>query len=162
MTTTQYRNPAQTDTDGYDVELDADAETDAAWWAAEWKRICGRRKRFARNTRRRLSKVWPWIPGQVAEPLYTVGTMHNNEFRPNPWLNVPSVNVPLATLREVLRQLKRRYSCHRRRGPDGEYDDNDSEVKVERTDGGYPDDIYITKRDMREQADLRRRQASAA
>lgn len=76
------------------------------------------------------------------EPLYSVGTWDTDlqAYTPQIGLTVPSQNVNLATLREVLRQLRGMgYDCHRRRGVDGSYDDNDASVLVERTDGAALD-----------------------
>jgi hypothetical protein len=86
------------------------------------------------------------------EPLYSVGTFDGelDSYTPQDGLTLPCINIPLSTLREVLRQLREMtYSCRRRRGPGGDYDDNDSSVMVERTDGGMPDDILVTGHHLR-------------
>jgi excisionase family DNA binding protein len=51
--------------------------------------------------------------------------------------------------RSVVDAASATYSCRRRRSPDGDYDDNDSSVKVERTDGGLPDAILATGHHLR-------------
>ena len=74
-------------------------------------------------------------------PLYSIGTWDTDlqAYTPQIGVTVPCLNVPLATMREVLRQLRRMgYSCHRRRtsaGGEWSHDDNDWSVLVERTDG---------------------------
>lgn len=74
----------------------------------------------------------------MSEPLYSVGTWDSDlgAYTPQLGLTVPCINVPRKTLRAVLKELRDMgYPCHRRRGPDGDYDDNDVMVLVERTDG---------------------------
>lgn len=74
----------------------------------------------------------------MTQPLYSVGTWDTDlqAYTPQLGLTVPSQNVPLWTLKEVLRQLRRMgYSAHRYRDADGGHDDNDWCVLVERTDG---------------------------
>lgn len=74
--------------------------------------------------------------------LYSVGTYDWEECRytPQDGLSVPSINVPLATVRQIFRELREcGYSCHRYREVtrygDVRYDCNDSNVLVERTEG---------------------------
>ena len=72
----------------------------------------------------------------TTEPLYTILTYdwEISEYTPQEGLSVPCINVPLHTMRQVLKELRDcGYTCHRRRGPDGNYDDNDSSVLVKRT-----------------------------
>jgi len=72
------------------------------------------------------------------KPLYSVGTWDTDQqaYTPQVGLSVPSLNVPIGTLRQAMRELRRMgYPCHRRRDSDGSYDDNDWAVLVERTDG---------------------------
>jgi hypothetical protein len=77
-------------------------------------------------------------------PLYSVGTWDGDEqsYTPQIGLTVPSFNMPLRTLRRAMRELIRcGYSCHRRRDADGDYEDNDTSVLIERTDGRAEEDI---------------------
>jgi hypothetical protein len=70
--------------------------------------------------------------------LYSIATWDINEqgYTPQAGLTVPSQNVPWRTMLEVLRQLRNMgYTAHRRRDPNGEHEDNDWCVLVERTDG---------------------------
>ena len=74
----------------------------------------------------------------MSEPLYSVGTWNESEqaFTPQVGLTVPSQNVPWRTLLQILRELRQLgYSAHYRRDPDGDHDDNDACVLVERTNG---------------------------
>jgi hypothetical protein len=71
-------------------------------------------------------------------PLYSIGTWDTDTqaYTPQVGLTVPCLNVPWTTLLEVLRQLRQMgYSADRRRDANGEHNDNDSSVLVERTDG---------------------------
>lgn len=71
--------------------------------------------------------------------LYTVGTwdMDLQKYTPQAGLDCPSENVPIATVRRILKQLRRMgYSAHRRRDADGDHSDNDFSVLVERTREG--------------------------
>ena len=71
-------------------------------------------------------------------PLYSVGTWdtETQAYTPQEGLTVPSQNIPLWGLLEVIRQLRAMgYNCHRRRDPSGSHDDNDWSVLIERTDG---------------------------
>ncbi len=80
----------------------------------------------------------------MSEPLYSVGTWNTDlqRFSPQRGLTVPSFNITLHQLRQAMRDLKRLgYSCHRFRDPDGEHEDNDPWVMVERTDGKHWKDI---------------------
>lgn len=68
------------------------------------------------------------------EPVYSIGTydMEVEAYTPQEGLTVPCVNVPLATMRQVLRELRGMgYDAQRIRGDDC----NDASVLVERTDG---------------------------
>lgn len=70
--------------------------------------------------------------------LYSIGTWDTDAqaFTPQAGLSVPCINIPLPTLRQVMRELRRMgYSAHRRRDVDGGHEDNDSWVLVERTEG---------------------------
>ncbi len=69
--------------------------------------------------------------------LYSVGTWDSDLQAYTPQEGAgPSVNVPWTRLLSVMRQLRGMgYSAHRRRDPNGEHDDNDWSVLVERTDG---------------------------
>lgn len=71
-------------------------------------------------------------------PLYSVGTWDSDAYgyTPQAGLSVPCLNIPLPTLRQVVRELRQMgYTAHRTRGADGDYDDNDWCVLIERTDG---------------------------
>ncbi len=71
------------------------------------------------------------------QPLYSIGTwdMDSQAYTPQEGLTVPCLNVPLATMRQVVRELRGMgYTCHRVRC-DGEYWNNDTAVLIERTDG---------------------------
>jgi hypothetical protein len=76
----------------------------------------------------------------MTEPLYSVGTWDTwkNRYTPQRGLTVPSFNISLAQLRVAIRELRKmRYTAHRRRDEDGEHDDNDTAVLIERTDGAH-------------------------
>lgn len=71
-------------------------------------------------------------------PLYSVGTwcVVRNAFTVQDGLSVPSLNVPLWTVRQVLRELRLMgYTAHRFGGRDAWPYDSDPMVVVERTDG---------------------------
>lgn len=77
-----------------------------------------------------------------AVPLYSIGTWDADlqAYTPQAGLSVPCVNVPLPTMRQVVRELRGLgYTCHRRRDENGDYGDNDMAVLIERTDGTEPD-----------------------
>lgn len=70
--------------------------------------------------------------------LYSVGTWDYDKqaYTPQRGLTVPSFNITLAQLRQAVRDLRKLgYSAHRFRDSDGDYDDNDWTVLIERTDG---------------------------
>ena len=70
--------------------------------------------------------------------LYSVGTWDGpaQAYTPQAGLTVPSINVPLATLRQIVRELRGMgYSAHYVRDPDGGHEANDWVVLIERTDG---------------------------
>lgn len=72
----------------------------------------------------------------MTTPLYSVGTWDADAEAYTPQTGVPAFNLTLAELRRSLKALKDcGYSCHRTRGPNGDYDDNDVYVLVERTYG---------------------------
>lgn len=74
----------------------------------------------------------------MSHPLYSIGTWDTDRqaYTPQEGLTVPCINVPLATMRQVVRELRSMgYSCHRVRGADGEHWENDWTVLIERTDG---------------------------
>jgi hypothetical protein len=80
----------------------------------------------------------------MSQPLYSVGTWDTNEqaYTPQAGLSVPSFNIDLWTLKRALKELKEfGYECHRIRSEDGEHEDNDFNVLVERTDGKSETDI---------------------
>jgi hypothetical protein len=71
-------------------------------------------------------------------PLYSVATWDTElqAYTPQEGLSVPSINIPLWTLRQALRELRTMgYTAHRYRDEDGEHSSNDWCVMVERTDG---------------------------
>jgi hypothetical protein len=83
-------------------------------------------------------------PEYKQEPLYSVGTFDPElcSYTPQIGLTVPSMNISIGMLRQALRELRQQnYSAHRKRSADGDYDDNDSYVLVERTDGMSVEDI---------------------
>ena len=70
--------------------------------------------------------------------LYSVGTWDakRQSYTPQRGLSVPSFNITLSQLRTALKELRSMgYSAHRTRSEDGEHEDNDWAVLVERTDG---------------------------
>ena len=72
------------------------------------------------------------------QPLYSIGTWDafKEDYTPQRGLSVPSFNCTRKKLRVALKELKAMgYSCHRRRADDGSYEDNDTSVLIERTDG---------------------------
>lgn len=78
----------------------------------------------------------------MTQPLYSIGTWDTDAqaYTPQAGLTVPCINVPLATMRQVVRELRSLgYTCHRFRDADGSHEDNDWAVLIERTDGEEPD-----------------------
>lgn len=74
--------------------------------------------------------------------LYSIGTWNpeRSAFTPDS-LSVPSFNIARAQLVTAMRELRQLgYTCHRKRS-DGDYDDNDPSVIIERTDGKCWKDI---------------------
>jgi hypothetical protein len=73
------------------------------------------------------------------EPRYSIGTWDTDRqaYTPQRGLSVPSFNCTLAQLRQAVRELRRKlgYSAHRFRDPDGDHEENDWCVLIERTDG---------------------------
>lgn len=68
---------------------------------------------------------------------YSVGTWDTDAqaYTPQVGLRVPSIGIDKGTLRTALKELRSRgYSAHRVRDSNGDYDDNDWCVLVERTD----------------------------
>lgn len=73
---------------------------------------------------------------EMSEPRYSVGTWDTELEAFTPQAGVPAFNLTIHQLRQSLRDLRQcGYSAHRFRDPDGEHDDNDTSVLVERTDG---------------------------
>ena len=71
-------------------------------------------------------------------PLYSIGTWDTDEqaYTPQVGLSVPSQNVPLSVVKRVLTELREMgYSAHRFRDANGEHNNNDWSILVERTDG---------------------------
>ena len=69
---------------------------------------------------------------------YSIGTWCGDRqaYSPQKGLGGPSINITLAQLRDRVRELRRNgYSCHRVRDAEGNYDNNDWTVLIERTDG---------------------------
>jgi hypothetical protein len=72
----------------------------------------------------------------MTTPLYSIGTWDTDEQAFTPQVGVPAFNLALFELRQSMRMLRDcGYSCHRYRDAGGSYDDNDTSVMVERTDG---------------------------
>lgn len=74
----------------------------------------------------------------MTKPLYSVSTWDTDEqaYTPQVGVTVPAFNITLWQLRHALKELRQMgYTAHRYRDPDGEHDDNDWSVLVERTDG---------------------------
>lgn len=70
--------------------------------------------------------------------VFSIGTWDGDAqaYTPQVGLTVPCVNVPWRTLLCVLRELRSMgYSAHRVRSENGDHEDNDWAVLVERTDG---------------------------
>jgi len=56
-------------------------------------------------------------------------------YTPQDRLSLPWHGLTLWQLRAAMRELRcMGYRCHRRRSPDGDHDDNDSYVLIERSD----------------------------
>jgi hypothetical protein len=79
----------------------------------------------------------------MSEPLYSVGTWDTEVQAYTPQYGLAkSFNLSRSELRQAIRELRKcSYSAHRRRGPDGEHDDNDTMVLIERTDGAPESEI---------------------
>lgn len=74
----------------------------------------------------------------MGKPLYSVGTWDTEAqaYTPQTGLSVPSLNIDIRQLRRAMKELRGGgYTCHRLRDPDGNHDDNDWSVLIERTDG---------------------------
>ena len=70
------------------------------------------------------------------KPRYSVGTWDGDEQAYTPQIGVPAFNLTVHELRQSMRMLVNcGYSVHRRRDSYGSYDDNDTSVLIERTDG---------------------------
>lgn len=72
----------------------------------------------------------------MPEALYSIGTWDMDAQAYTPQVGTePCINVPWRRLLQVLRLLRTMgYSAHRLRDADGEHDNNDWSVLVERTD----------------------------
>lgn len=69
------------------------------------------------------------------EPRYSVRTWDSELEAYTPQTGVPAFNLTLWQLRESLKALRQLgYTAHRRRSQQGDYEDNDWAVLVERTD----------------------------
>ena len=80
----------------------------------------------------------------MTTPLYSIGTWDPDEqaYTPQIGLTVPSFNITLHQLRRAMRELREMdYSCHRFRDEDGDHEDNDWTVLIERTDGRPEEEI---------------------
>lgn len=78
--------------------------------------------------------------GYVTTPLYSVGTWDERRqaYTPQRGLSTPSFNITIRQLRTAMKELRGMgYSCHRFRDEDGDHDDNDWSVLIERTDGKH-------------------------
>lgn len=74
----------------------------------------------------------------MAEPLYSVGTWDTEKqaYTPQRGLKMPSFNLTRMQLRQALKRLRQLgYPAHRLRDANGEHEENDFFVLVERTDG---------------------------
>lgn len=74
----------------------------------------------------------------MSQSAYSVGTWDTDEqaYTVQVGMSGPSINISLAQLRCRMKELKALgYSCHRLRDSDGDHDDNDWSVLIERTDG---------------------------
>lgn len=81
-----------------------------------------------------------WGAAIVSEPLFSAGTWdaYRQAYTPQKGLSVPAFNIPMRQLIVAVRDLKRMgYSAHRFRDADGNYEDNDWSVLIERTDGQH-------------------------
>ena len=88
-------------------------------------------------------------PKSKPTPVYSIGTWDGllNAFTPQQGLSVPCINVPLATMRQVLRELRAMgYDAQYRRDASGEHWDNDPVVLVERTDGKTEAEVLLSWR----------------
>lgn len=72
-------------------------------------------------------------------PLYRVLTWDADieAFTPQEGLSVPHEGITLAQLRQAVRELRSMgYTAHRQRGANGNYDNNDFMVSIERVNHG--------------------------
>lgn len=72
----------------------------------------------------------------MSTPLYSIGTWDTDLSAFTPQTGVPAFNLTLPQLRQSMRTLRAiGYTCHRLRDANGDHDNNDSSVLIERTDG---------------------------
>lgn len=74
----------------------------------------------------------------MLEPLFSVGTwnVERQAYTPQGGLSVPSFNMTYRQLFTAVRELRRiGYSAHYIRDADGDHEENDWSVLIERTDG---------------------------
>lgn len=76
-------------------------------------------------------------------PLYSIGTWDIEQQAYTPPVGMENcVNITRSELKKRILALRGMgYSVHRRRGVDGDYDDNDWAVLIERTDGRDEEEI---------------------
>lgn len=83
----------------------------------------------------------------VGTGLFSIGTWDGEQqaYTPQGGCRTPWLNVDRRGLRAHLKELRRMgYSAHRKRDQDGEHEDNDTSVLVERTDGMLAEDILAS------------------
>ena len=72
----------------------------------------------------------------MSEPLYSIRTWDGElqSYTPQDGLTVPSSNITISQLRQAVRELRRRigYTAHRVRDANGDHENNDCAVLIER------------------------------
>lgn len=73
----------------------------------------------------------------MSQPLYSIGTWDTEAQAYTPQgTDEEAFNLTIHQLRAAMKELRKcGYSCHRIRSPDGDHDNNDWSVLIERTDG---------------------------
>ena len=80
----------------------------------------------------------------MSDQLYSVGTWDTDAqaYTPQLGLSLPSFNINRGQLRQAMKELRKMgYSVHRYRDSEGNHDENDWCVLIERTDGKSPAEI---------------------
>jgi hypothetical protein len=124
-----------------------------------YTRLTRRAKKWGGNGRKSVNQVAvaameEWCERQeeaemrISRPvemaLYSIGTwdIDLQAYTPQDGLSVPSFNITLPQLRQAVRELRRMgYTAHRKRSEEGDYDENDWSVLIERTDGKEAEEI---------------------